>query len=139
MALGIFAKLEKRKTVVPELNDAASEVFKSKGSISRELGFNGVLQLIANDMRTHINDIDQRRSLVQMMLVQELDADVIIHVLMATKIKNRLETSIGPAKSDDDAIQFVQLCKLYDDTIDWLAAKEFMSKEEAEELKGAGG
>lgn len=136
MALGLFAKLKKRKTVVPELNKAAIAIFQSKVLIAKEKGFVGVLELITSDVLARINDINERRSLVNMMIVQEMEPDVIIHIRMASEIKNHLESSFSPAKSDDEATQFLELCKFYDNTIDWLFAAGFMSKEQAEDLKG---
>jgi len=136
VALGLFAKLKKRKTVVPELNKAAIATFKNKVPIAKDIGFLEVLELIKDDVLANINDINERRSLVNMMIVQEMEPDVIIHIRMGSEIKNRLESFSPPGRSDEERRQFQELCKFYDNTIDWLAAEGFMSKKQAEDLKG---
>lgn len=136
MALGLFAKLKKRKTVVPELNKAATKLFASiMEELADELESEEALDLIRTEVISQINDPDERRALVNMMVVQEFEPDVIIHICMIQKIKENFDSSGNAAGDEYLNDNQIQLIKLYHYAVDWLAEVGFMTVEKAEELK----
>ena len=120
---------------MPTLNKAAEEVFYDKEEVACELGFADALVTVEQDIIFLINDQNERRQYVRMMLNQEIAPDVIIHTKIIEVINKQLAAAPPPTNEEEFLSETQQqLLIFYKHTIEWLANAGFLTREQSEEL-----